>query len=187
MIGIGLWLQRPWYVSVLTEYTDAVHSRCLSAVQLRIQDLEFPAPTHPISEEEMPLAHTSVVVKKLPLERIYKKLNVTLPCIIITPGKTTASPTEGVNARDDYRRPCLVTVVMPDNAENTLELNLDIALLWQEKIMRAFHNQRLAGVPEVVICQAEPAESVIPAAWGNNVLASAVLLRFRSREARGLT
>jgi hypothetical protein len=53
--------------------------------------------------------------------------------------------------------------------------------------MHAFHNQRLAGVDEVVICHVEPAESIIPIAWGHNVLASAVLLKFTCREPRGLT
>jgi hypothetical protein len=78
-------------------------------------------------------------------------------------------------------------MVMKDNAEPTLALNMDIMDLWQEKIEHAFHNQRLPGVSEVVIGYAEPAEAVIPQAWGHNVLASAVMLRFLCRESRGLT
>jgi hypothetical protein len=78
-------------------------------------------------------------------------------------------------------------MVMKDNAEATLELNLDVMSLWQEKISHAFQNQRLTGVPEVIIGTVEPAETVIPIAWGQNVLASALLLKFRCREPRGLT
>jgi hypothetical protein len=78
-------------------------------------------------------------------------------------------------------------MVMADNTEPTLALNLDVMQMWQEKVMHAFHNQRLPGVAEVIIGHVEPAESVIPIAWGHNVLASAVLLKFTCREPRGLT
>jgi hypothetical protein len=75
---------------------------------------------------------------------------------------------------------------MRDNQESTLQLNLGVMSKWQEIVMRAFQNQRLPGVGEVVICHVEPADAVIPIAWGHDVLASAVLLRFNTREPRGI-
>lgn len=187
MINIGLWIGRPltYTPGVLT---GAVRNRVLAAVKARILEITFPDVTHPDGGAAS-LSSDSVVVKKLALERIYKRLDVpvSLPCIIITPQRSTAVPTAGTLSYDDYVRPVLVTIVMADNAEPTLQLNLDIISLWQEKIERAFHNQRLAGVPEVLIGAAEPAETVVPNAWSQNVLVSAVLLKFTCREPRGLT
>lgn len=190
MIGIGLWIERP--VAALPPAlitTGAVHYRCLYAVQARLQEISWPAVNDLAGGADLPLQLSSIVVKKLPLERVYRRPDspLPLPCIILTPQRVMASPTAGVTDRDDYQRPCLVTMVMADNEEPTLQINLDIMSLWQEKVMHAFHNQRLPGVDEVIIGHVEPAESVIPIAWGHNVLASAVLLKFTCREPRGIT
>jgi hypothetical protein len=191
MIGVGLWIERPRTTtpSSLLSPTAAVHSRCLDAVKARLQEVSWPA-VHPVTGgSDIELALSSIVVKKLPLERVYKRPDspLALPCIILTPQRVMAPPTAGVTDRDDYVRPCLVTMVMADNEEPTLQVNLDVMQSWQEKVMHAFHNQRLPGVDEVIIGHVEPAESVIPIAWGHNVLASAVLLKFTCREPRGLT
>jgi hypothetical protein len=188
MIGIGLWIERA-ATSPLFSEEGAVHDRCLSAVQARLLEINWPAVHSVTGGSDVALDPSAIVVKKLPLERIYKRTDspLPLPCIIITPQRASASPTAGVTDRDDYVRPCLVTMVMTDNAEPTLQLNLDVIALWQQKAERAFHNQRLPGVAEVLIASVEPAESVIPIAWGHNVLASAVLLKFTCREPRGLS
>ena len=187
MLSIGFW--NPGGTATLISTGSSVHYRCLYAVQARLQLLTYALVHDHAGGADIALLTSSIVVKKLPLERIYKRTDspVPLPCIIITPQRSTASPTQGVTSSDDYVKPCLVTMVMADNAEPTLQLNLDVMSLWQEKVMRAFHNQRLDAVSEVLICAAEPAESVIVQAWGNNVLASAVLLKFTCREARGLS
>ncbi len=189
MIGIGLWTARSSVSPPMTSDAEAVHYRCLAAVQARLQDVSFPAVHDVGGGSDIPLQLTSIVVKKLPMERVYSRKDspLPLPCIIITPQRVTAPPTAGVTTHDDYQRPCLVTMVMADNEEATLQVNLDVIGLWQEKVMHAFQNQRLPGVAEALICHVEPAESIIPIAWGRNVLASAVLLKFTCREPRGLT
>jgi hypothetical protein len=154
-----------------------------------LQQASWPSVRSADDSEDLQLAVDSIVVHKIPLERAYarKEDPLQLPCIIITPPRLTASATAGVNTSDDYGKPCLVTMVMSDRQEPTLQLNLSPMSMWQQIVMRAFQNQRLPGVSEVVICHVEPAEAVIPVAWGRQVLASAVLLRFTSREPRGLT
>lgn len=188
-VGIGLWIVRPTAVLTPVSSTDSVHYRCLAAVQTRLQSASFPAAKDPEGGDDIPLLLSSIVVKKLPLERIYRRATqpLALPCVLITPQRAGAVPTAGTNEHDDYTKPVLVTMILPDNEEPTLQLNLDVISLWQERVMRAFHNQRLPGVSEVLIGYAEPAESVIPVGWGHNVLASAVLLKFVCRETRGLS
>jgi hypothetical protein len=190
MVGIGLWLTRPWTGDpppILSVY-ESVHSRCLYAVQSRMREVTWPAPSSPKTGDPVPLLNSSIVVRKLPMERIFSRRDnpVPLPCIIITPQRVMAPPTQGLTSYDDYLRPVLVTIVMSDNAEPTLQLNLDVITMWLEMVEHAFQNQRLAGVVEVINASVEPAETIIPSAWGSNVLAAAVLLRFVCREPRGL-
>ena len=172
-----------------TSDEQAVHYQCLQATVAVLQTIGFPAAHNPAGGADIPLQFGSIVAKKLPLERIYTRPDspLPLPAVIVTPQRTQAPPMAGVTDRDDYTRPCLVTMVMADNEEPTLQINLDVMALWQEKVMHAFHNQRLSAVPAAYLCHVEPAETVIPQAWGRNVLASAVLLKFICREPRGLT
>lgn len=189
MIGIGLWNQMPAVSPPALDGTESVQYRCLYAIQSRLSNVAFPDVKDIAGGADIPLQLSSIVVKKLPIERIYNRKNspLPLPCIIITPQKEAAPPTAGVTDKDDYTHNCLVTMVMADNEEPTLVLNLGIISLWRQKTMRAFQNQRLPGVRESLITTVEPAEAVIPAAWGRNVLASAVLIKPVCRETRGLT
>lgn len=189
MIGVGLWVARPniSLTASLLSATESVQMRCLAAVQNRLQQAAWPAVKSVTGGADIQLPVESILVKKIPLERVYSNTKpYSLPCILITPPRPMASATEGVNSADDYGKHVLVTMVMSDNSEPTLYVNLDVISKWQEIVMRAFQNQRLAGVSEVLICHVEPAEAIIPIAWGRNVLASAVLLKFTTREPRGL-
>ena len=168
---------------------QAVHFQLLQQTVVRLQAITWPA-VHDLAggpDIDLDIDH-SIVWLKLPLERIYKRPDspIALPCIIVTPQRVQASPTAGGNSYDDYVRPCLVTMVARDNQEPSLQLNLDVMALWEQLVMHAFHNQRLPAVTQVLICACEPAETVIPVAWGQNVLATAVLLKFNCREPRGL-
>ena len=166
----------------------AIHFQLLTQSQTVLQAIEFPAVQDLSGGPDISLDPNSIVVIKFPLERLYKRTDepLALPCILITPQRVQAPPTLGVNSFDDYLRPVLVTMVMRDNQEPTLQLNLDVMAMWQQLVMHAFHNQRLAGVSQALICAVEPAEVIIPVAWSNNVLASAVSLKFTCREPRGL-
>jgi hypothetical protein len=79
-----------------------------------------------------------------------------------------------------------VTIVDRDNQERTREANLDQYLLWREQIARAFRQQRLSGVPEIYTCIVEPDQVVGADAWSKNLFASSLVLRFLSRERRGM-
>jgi hypothetical protein len=190
MIGIGLWLERPWApLPVYTGGTAAVRFRCLSAVQSRLREIAWPDVHDPGGGDDISLESESIIVKKWPSARVYERKDepVALPCILITPGLDAGMPTSGPTTSDDYVRPCVVTMIMMDNAEPTLLLNLDVMELWREKVMHAFQNQRLPGVTEAIICHVKPSDPVNLTAWGHNVLASTVTLNFTCREPRGLT
>ena len=93
----------------------------------------------------------------------------------------------------DYGVQC--TIVIADNQEPTLQAGFAQVAQWRWKIAMAFRSQELAGVtvkvdgqpqPGIFNAYVEPAEVVLPAAWSANLFASALLLRFVSREPRGL-
>lgn len=159
---------------VVTSTTEAISYQCLTAAQTRIRALTLDD-----------VASASIVVKKLPLERVKRNDTLTLPMILITPARET-TPESGVTTHDDYGHGVMVTIIDDDNQESTLAANLNKYQLWREKIMHAFRNQRLAGVSSVHTARIEPHDPVIPPAWRAGLFASALLIRFMSRETRGM-
>lgn len=162
---------------VVTDGVESLHARCLGAVQTRIRLLALPG-----------LAAASVVVRKLPLGRcVGPEGDVELPAIVLSPRRAMTPPDAGTNALDDVHYDVIVTIFDRDNQEPTLAENLDRHLLWREQISRSFRNQRLTGVPEVINAAVEPAESLVEEAWKHELMVSALLLRFTSRETRGFS
>ena len=161
----------------VTEGNESILWQCLKASQSRIQLLNLPG-----------VASSSVVVKKLPVNRLINQKTNTLPlpCILLTPLKQTMNSREGVTSKDDVVYPILCSVVSSDNQEPTLEKDLDRQTLWIEKISKAFRNQRLPGVDSVIITHVDPQDVVSPNLWGQNIMASGVIFKFISREPRGL-
>lgn len=160
---------------VVTDGLESLHARCMSAVQARIRTLLLSG-----------LPSESVVIRKLPLERnLGGAGGVGLPAIVLSPRRTDMPPTTGTNGLDDVHYDVLVAIFDRDNQEPTLRLNLDRHLLWRQYIARSFRNQRLSGVPEVINAEVEPAEGLLEEAWKHELLVSALLLRFTSRETRG--
>ena len=90
----------------------------------------------------------------------------------------------GTNCQDDVVQPVLVTLIDQDQQEKTLEKNLSKYMGWLESIRKQFHNKGLTGVSAVYTCTVEPADVVLPQAWQANLWASALLLKFISRETR---
>jgi hypothetical protein len=153
----------------------SVYWSCLRAVQAQIQALNLPG-----------LTTLSIVIKKLPLDRnMGTAPGLALPAVLITPDRETMDPQAGTNSFDDVVYSVRVTMFDRDNQEPTVAANLDRYLAWRQQIARAFRNQTLAGVPEVYSASVEPAEVVNADAWARNLYASALLLRFVSREPRG--
>lgn len=164
----------------------AIHYQCLTAVQSRLRLINFPAAHDTGGGSDVPLASTSIVVWKTPLLFYRPDVPLPLPAIIVNDQTEEGNATAGVTNRDDWVRPVLVTMGMADNMEATLQVNQDVMAMWRQLVSHAFHNQALAGVAGVWNCSVKPVRAFTPAAWGQQVLASALSLRFISREPRGL-
>jgi len=158
---------------VVSDAQESIHTRCAAAVQARIRLLALSG----VSSEQ-------VVIEKVPAIRNRQGADA-FPAIIITPQRTAMPTVAGTNGRDDVQYDVLVAMIDRDNQEPTLTANLDRHLLWRQQVARAFRNQRLLGVPEVINSEVEPAEGLLDDAWKRELMASALLLRFTSREPRG--
>lgn len=160
----------------ITAGETAVLYRCLRAVQSRLQLLAL-----------ADIAGSEIIVQKLPLDRALGSATFhELPAVLVSPEQESMDPHAGVNQRDDVGYGVRVTLVDRDNQERTREANLDKFLLWREQIARAFRQQRLSGVPEIYTCIVEPDQVVGSDAWTKNLFASSLVLRFLSRERRGM-
>lgn len=157
-----------------TDPAGSVYYQCLTAVQSAIQNIGLSG-----------VADASVVVKKLPLERVKTTDGLDWPVVLITPQRSVLNPAAGDNVNDDVVYHVLVTLLDDDNQESTLAANLGTYMLWLQQIRIVFHNKILTGVSTVYGCTVEPAQVVLPAAWAQNLWASALLLKFSSRENRG--
>ena len=169
---MGHWNLKHWRLGISSDAV-AVQYNCMVQVQTVIRALGLTG-----------IASASVVVKKLPLERVKKNDGLSFPVVMITPARSPLNPAAGDNVQDDVVYGILVTLMDADNQEPTLALNLPRNVLWLERTRRAFHCKRLPNVATVYTCAVEPAEPVLPQAWAQNLWASALLLKFTSREHR---
>ena len=166
----------PVYFVVTSAATESVWYQCLVAAQARVQAATLSG-----------IANSSVIVKKQELHRLIRQPDgITLPAVIITPLRETMRPTEGVTTFDDVGYGVLVTTVAADNQEATVAANLNRDTLWRQQIARAFRNQRLSGVDEIINAWVEPADFIQLPAWASGLLVSSLAVRFVSRETRGL-
>jgi hypothetical protein len=157
----------------VTDGLESVHARCLAAVQARIRSMALAG-----------VDTTRVVIEKVALSRNLSG-NIGLPAIVISPHRAAMPPDSGTNSFDDVHYDVLVAMFDRDNQEASLQANLDRHLLWRQQIARAFRNQRLSAVPEVINAEVEPAEGLLDEAWKHELMVSALLLRFTGRETRG--
>jgi hypothetical protein len=160
---------------VATSVPQAVHYRVLLAVQSVLQGLGLAS-----------IEAANIVVSKAPwVDRwVYAGSTQGLPLLFVSPlGSETMSADEGTNRRDDVGYPCLLVFCQsPDHSQTE---NLNRYLLWRERVHRAFRNQPLAGVDEILTCRAEPREIVVQEEFVRGVWQSTTALRFISRETRG--
>ena len=157
----------------VTDGLASIHSRCLEAVQARIRLLALEG-----------IDNQRVVIEKVPAGRNLSA-TIGLPAIVLSPERAAMPTAEGTNGADDVHYDVLVAIFDRDNQEPTLQANLGRHMLWRQQIARAFRNQRLSGVPEVINSEVEPAEGLLDEAWKRELMASALRLRFTSREPRG--
>ena len=148
--------------------TTAVAWDILQAVQTKIVSLDLSR-----------LPPENVVIRKLVLERFIPKPGIALAMI------GDRMPTnEGTCNSDDVTYSMLLVIYDIDNQEPTFQAHIAEYLSWKEQIAKAFRNQRLPGAATVYRGSVEPAETVIPEAWKNQLFATALVLKFISRELR---
>jgi hypothetical protein len=157
----------------------SVHWLCLQATYNRIVELKISG-----------LASTSIVSKKLPTDRFLgslKALGVKLPAVILFPLPETQDPTKGTNLQDDvmYGVGCLT--IQKDNQEPTVAIGMSSWFQWRQQINRAVRNQSFDALPPTVMRVLVTPSSLYDAvAWENQFAVSYLILRFHSREPRGL-
>jgi hypothetical protein len=161
----GAELTPPVYVRV-TDGLGAVASRCLAAVRDRVTALALPC-----------------------TERVYDQTftddpAVLYPLTVVTPAGARQSNEAALNGRDDWGHP--VRVLIRDKVfqyDQTARTKFEG---WRQAVLRAFHNQRLPGVPESVVCRVDLGPLVEPPPGGNGKLMSELTVRCITREPRGL-
>jgi hypothetical protein len=162
----------PPFVSTATPEMS-VHERCLLAAQSVIRSLALSG-----------IDDASVVVRKLPWSREFTQGELPFPGIILSPlERETMDHWRGTNLRDDVGYPVQVSIV--DRGNQDLQTNLGRMLIWRQRIARAFRNQRLTDVEEIMTCVVEPHHIYLPEAFDKGVDQSTLTLRFMSREPRG--
>ncbi|MBL8829558.1 MAG: hypothetical protein JNM18_21445 [Planctomycetaceae bacterium] len=150
-----------------------VYSRCLTAVWRRIRNLGLAG-----------IAPTSIVLRKVAWSREFAQGQLSLPGVIVSPEGSESMPLgSGTNLRDDIGYAVLVTILTADNEQ--IAGSLKSPLEWRETIARAFSQQPLPDVEEVIRCTVEPRAVVGPDAYQRGLLQSSLVLRFVSRERRG--
>lgn len=162
----------------ITSGTESVHYRCLLAAQSRIQGITLSG-----------IANGSILVQKVPmaLDALWGASPKTyqFPGIILSPlGSEKISHEEGSNYRDTVGYPVVVAIFDADN--RSLTANHAKYLLWRQKIERAFRNQRLPGVTEIERAFIEPGPILDLGHWFANRFHSALTIRFKSYEVRGI-
>lgn len=162
----------------VTTGADAILKQILDAVRSRIVTLALSG-----------IADASILVRKV---NTFRGIGVqeaspviAFPAIVIAPATSELTPsTAGTNERDDIGYPVLVGIVDAD--EQTLTDNHNRNLLWRQQIRQAFINQRLPGVTEVNECKIEPRDITKFSDWVSGKYVSLFVLRFTSRETRGV-
>lgn len=158
----------------VTDGEDSVHFRAMQAVEAKIKLLDLDG-------------LTTVITRKLPTDRGIGDTgaDIPLPAVVISTMGIEAQPqNQGTNQRDDVDYPVNVTILAADNGD--LVTNQARYLKWREQINRAFRNQRLDGVPEIMICRVQPAQITAAQQFWANVYHSSLIVRCVSREVRGM-
>lgn len=164
----------------LTNGSDAIHERLMSAIQSRLQGLTFAAMTSPAGS----ISSSDIVIKKVAIDREGHIPNK--PCIIIAPvNREKINHAGGTNIRDEVSYPVGVVIVAADNQQ--LTTNRAVFLKWREQVVRALENFRPTAVTEINRVTVDP-EAIFPVPqWLKNLVASAVVANGVAWQSRGLT
>lgn len=158
---------------LVTTGSDALWYRLLVAVQERIQSLTLTG-----------IDNANVIVQKFPFN---KKSNAAQAeqmkvGIFVSPVRETL--TFKTNRTDDYGYGIQVTYFAAANRD--LTLNLERTLRWRDTLWKAHIFQTLPGFITEFQCQPEPGPVYDAGAFSEQMDAGSLVLRFFSREARGI-
>lgn len=158
---------------LVTTGNDAMWYRILVAVTERIQALSLSG-----------LDSDNVIMQKFPFN---KKSNQSLADrlttgIFVNPTRETLTPK--TNRTDDYGYGVQVTYFTVSNRD--LTSNLNRTLQWRDTLWKAHIFQYLPGFTEGFNCTPEPGPVYDAGAFAENMDAGSLVLRFFSREARGI-
>lgn len=160
---------------VVTDGADAVQVAILEAAKARIELLALDG------------VESVVIQKKLNERVIGAGKEFALPAVMLAP-LTEASPANaGLNELDDVTYTVACVIFTADNQTTAITAGDEAHILWRQKISKAFRNQRLPGVPSVIRAEVQPGEITPDEPWKDGWFASALLLKFVSRQDRGLT
>jgi hypothetical protein len=156
---------------------EAVHERCVDAVVSLARTLAT-AGSLPLITDSTTQVHDSIDLDP----SIFT--NIPLPALVAAP-KGVATHGGVVNERDDIGYPVPLIIVDRNGAE--MDEHRDDYLLLRERLDRYFRNQPLTGVPEIINCIVDDTQVFeYPKEWEYQWMISTVMLRFISREARGI-
>ena len=157
----------------LTDGSTAIWNRLLAAVLARVQGLSLAG-----------VANDSIISRDVPIDRGITPQGIALPAVVISPVKNEiADPLQGTNQRDDVVYPVGITLFASGNANTRVSTDM---LLWRQKIMKAFHNYRIAGVAEAISGFVEPGPHMDLSAWVANLKVSSLIYRCTCRQTRGI-
>lgn len=159
-----------YYRPLVDVLVTSVWERCVSSVITLIQSLNLDG-------------LTSDKIVKVWYPGAYRNIEPTPPCIQVAPMGAETYPGQ-LTGTDDVGYGVLVVLFAPTNRESQGKLSQ--VLLWRQKIQHAFRFQRLAGTPEIFWTECYPDVVANPGAFQDNLLASALMFRFLSRETRGV-
>lgn len=151
----------------VTDGRDAVLSRCVAAVKARLQLLDLPC--------------TKLVIDTINDRRPGRE---GYPCVILTTEGASQTSEAALNGRDDLGQP--VRCLVKDQCGQYEERKLETYRGWRQAIFRAFHNQRLPGVPESVRNRVELPGGVTPPMADRPLMVFELLVRCVTLEPRGL-
>lgn len=151
----------------VTDGRDSVLSRCAAAVKARLQLLDLPC--------------TKLVLDLLNDESPGLEQ---YPCVVLTTDGASQSNESALNGRDDIGQP--VRCLVKDVCLTFENRNVEVYRGWRQSVFRAFHNQRLPGVPESVVNRVELGGGVTPVRTDRPQMIFELTVRCVTREVRGL-
>lgn len=130
--------------SVVTNDTDSVMERILSAVQSQLQLVATAGGFPGNGTNSFPGLKASQIVRQDELD--VGIVESVFPCIVVVPGSNESVGSDEMTQTDDITYPVMCFILNTHDMTDTE--NKDRYLYWREQISRKFRYQRVSGVTE---------------------------------------